>query len=69
MALPPVSPRSPGLPAPAATVLPPAEWRTISPDNLLVIDTAKGRILVELEPRVAPLSVERIRTLANRGFL
>jgi cyclophilin family peptidyl-prolyl cis-trans isomerase len=57
--------------APAATVLPPADaadWRTISPDNLMVIDTTKGRILVELEPRVAPLSVERIRTLTNRGF-
>jgi cyclophilin family peptidyl-prolyl cis-trans isomerase len=57
--------------APAATPLPPAaaaDWRTVSPENLLVIDTTKGRVLVELEPRVAPQSVERIRTLANRGF-
>lgn len=45
-----------------------AEWRTVAPENLLVIDTTKGRILVELEPRVAPLSVERIRTLADQGF-
>lgn len=44
------------------------EWRTIAPENLLIIDTAKGRILIELEPRMAPLSVERIRTLADRGF-
>lgn len=44
------------------------EWRTVAPENLLVIDTAKGRILVELEPRIAPLSVERIRTLADQGF-
>jgi peptidylprolyl isomerase len=44
------------------------EWRTIAPENLLIIDTAKGRILVELEPRMAPLSVERIRTLADQGF-
>ncbi|GAA0654267.1 peptidylprolyl isomerase [Brevundimonas lenta] len=49
--------------APAA-----AEWRTIAPENLLVIQTAKGRILVELEPRIAPLAVERVSTLANRGF-
>ncbi len=44
------------------------EWRTIAPENLLIIDTAKGRILIELEPRMAPLSVERIRTLADQGF-
>lgn len=54
-----------------ATPLPPAEapdWRVVSPDNLLVIDTAKGRILVELDPRVAPQTVERVRTLTARGF-
>ena len=45
-----------------------ADWRAVAPENLLVIDTAKGRILVELEPRMAPLAVDRIRTLADRGF-
>ncbi|HEX8661770.1 MAG TPA: peptidylprolyl isomerase [Brevundimonas sp.] len=59
-----------GLPAaaqpPAQT--PAAEWRAIAPENLLVIDTAKGRIVVELDPVVAPLSVARIRTLADQGF-
>lgn len=45
-----------------------AEWRTVSPDDLLVIDTSKGRVLVELEPRAAPSHIERIRTLTNRGF-
>ena len=45
-----------------------AEWRTVAPENLLVLDTVKGRVLVELEPRMAPLSVERVRTLADRGF-
>ncbi|MET4683255.1 peptidylprolyl isomerase [Brevundimonas faecalis] len=45
-----------------------SDWRTVSPENLLVIDTAKGRVLVELEPRAAPNHVERIRTLTNRGF-
>lgn len=43
-------------------------WRTVAPENLLVIDTNKGRILVELEPRAAPNHVTRIRTLADRGF-
>lgn len=54
------------VPAAAQTASP--EWRTIAPENLLVIDTAKGRILVELEPRIAPLSVVRVRTLADEGF-
>ena len=45
-----------------------ADWRTIAPENLLVIDTVHGRIVAELDPRAAPQSVERVRTLANRGF-
>ena len=45
-----------------------ADWRTVDPDNLLVIDTNKGRVLVELSPLAAPNHVERIRTLANQGF-
>ena len=55
--------------APAvAQTAPPADWRTVAPENLLVIDTAKGRILVELEPRMAPQAVARVRTLADQGF-
>jgi cyclophilin family peptidyl-prolyl cis-trans isomerase len=57
-----------GAPASAQTPASSSDWRTVAPENLLVIDTGKGRILVELEPRIAPLSVERIRTLADQGF-
>jgi peptidylprolyl isomerase len=46
----------------------PAEWRAVAPTDLLVIDTTKGRILVELAPEIAPAHVERIRLLASRGF-
>ncbi|MFN3352389.1 MAG: peptidylprolyl isomerase [Brevundimonas sp.] len=57
---------------PAAPVQAPAvaetSWRTVAPENLLVIDTSKGRILVEMAPAVAPLHVERMRLLAGRGF-
>ena len=49
--------------APAAS-----DWRVIAPENLLVIDTNKGRVLVELAPEIAPLHVERIRLLAGIGF-
>ena len=55
--------------APAVAQTPPAaEWRSVTPENLLVIETAKGRILVELDPRVAPLAVARVRSLADEGF-
>lgn len=56
--------------APVATspLLGEDQWRTIAPENLLVIDTTKGRIIVELEPQIAPLHVERIRTLTRQGF-
>ena len=55
-------------PAPVAPTAAAGDWRTIAPENLLVIDTSKGRILVELEPRAAPGHVQRITTLANQGF-
>lgn len=42
--------------------------RVVEPQNLMVIDTAKGRILVELSPLAAPAHAERLRTLAGRGF-
>ena len=45
-----------------------AEWRTVPAENLMVIDTTRGRILVELTPEVAPGHVERIKLLARRGF-
>ncbi|WP_313102236.1 peptidylprolyl isomerase [Brevundimonas sp.] len=56
---------APSASAPAVVA---SEWRTVAPENLLVIDTNKGRILVELAPEVAPGHVERIRLLAGRGF-
>ncbi|WP_420478583.1 peptidylprolyl isomerase [Brevundimonas sp. FT23028] len=57
--------------APAAlaqTAAGPGEWRAVAPENLLVIETSKGRVIAELDPRVAPISVDRVRTLANQGF-
>ncbi|MND73723.1 Peptidyl-prolyl cis-trans isomerase B [compost metagenome] len=57
--------------APTAPVMAPVtanEWRAVPAENLLVIDTSKGRVLVELAPEVAPGHVERIRLLAGKGF-
>ena len=54
--------------ATAASVVAASDWRAVPAENLLVIDTNKGRVLVELAPEVAPGHVERMRLLARRGF-
>lgn len=55
---------------PAAAQAPAAipEWRTPDPENVLVVDTSKGRIIVELSPVAADAHVERVKTLARRDF-
>lgn len=57
-------------PAPSAPTTPPSagDWRAPDPENIMVIDTTKGRILVELSPEVAPKHVERVKGLVRKGF-
>jgi peptidylprolyl isomerase len=56
-------------PAPAAPAAPGAnDWRTPNPDDVLVIDTNKGRIIVEMVPEAAPLFTQRMRELAQAHF-
>jgi peptidylprolyl isomerase len=43
-----------------------ADFRDADPENTLVIDTTKGRVIVELIPEVAPKHVERIKELARK---
>lgn len=55
--------------APAAPAAPSAaDWRTPNPDDVLVIDTNKGRIIVEMLPEVAPAHVQRMKELTRAGF-
>src|ERR1700741_3414190 len=55
--------------APAPPPTPPeADWRTPDPNNELVIDTNRGRIVVEMYPDVAPAHVAQMQTLAKRHF-
>ena len=61
------APPPPPAPTPETTIQA-TEWRAVPAENLLVIDTTKGRILVEMAPELAPLHVERIKLLARRGF-
>ena len=56
-------------PPPAAAAPPTdADWRTPDPQNVLVIETSKGRIIAELSPAAAPATVAQIRTLAHTGL-
>jgi peptidylprolyl isomerase len=65
----PKAPPAPAKPAPAGPATPgAADWRTPDPNDVLVIDTDKGRILVELVPEVAPQNATRIRELAHENF-
>lgn len=49
-------------PAPAATA---ADYRTPDPENVLVVETTKGRMIVEMAPEAAPGHVERIKLLTR----
>jgi peptidylprolyl isomerase len=44
-----------------------ADMRTPDPKDLLVMETTKGRVLVELNDIAAPMSADRVRTLARQG--
>ncbi len=60
---PPPAPPPPPAGPPSA-----ADWRTPDPNDVLVIDTNKGRIIVEMAPEIAPLHVARVRELALAHF-
>ena len=55
-------------PLPPATQPTAEDWRTPDPSEILVIDTSKGRILVEMVPETAPNHIARIRNLVRAGF-
>jgi cyclophilin family peptidyl-prolyl cis-trans isomerase len=38
------------------------------PENTLILETTKGRVVIAMRPDLAPGHVERIKTLARRGF-
>jgi peptidylprolyl isomerase len=55
---PPAAPAAPG----------PQDWRTPDPNDVLVIDTNRGRIILELVPEIAPQFAARVRQLAHEHF-
>ena len=42
------------------------DWRPIDPENALVIETSKGRVIVEMAPEAAPKHVAQIKALARQ---
>jgi cyclophilin family peptidyl-prolyl cis-trans isomerase len=38
------------------------------PENTLIIDTTKGKVVIAMRPDLAPKHVERIKQLAREGF-
>jgi len=64
----PKAPVAPQAAAAASAAPGPSDWRTPDPNNVLVIDTNKGRIIVEMTPEVAPLHVAQVRALAHENF-
>ena len=53
---------------PAVSINPPAEV-VADPSNQLALDLSSGgRVVIQLRPDVAPLMVQRVKTLASQGF-
>jgi len=56
------------IPVTATHAAPEPAWRPIDAANTLVIETSKGRVIVELYPLVAPNAVAQVETLARQHF-
>ena len=52
----------------ANAAFPDSAWRTVDPENLMVIETTQGTVGVELYPEIAPLHVAQMKTLVRDGF-
>ncbi len=44
------------------------DWRAIDPEQMLVIELERGRIVVALSPELAPRHVEQVKKLARAKF-
>ncbi len=60
-------------PAEAPSPAPPpqpaeSDWRAPDPENTLVVDTTKGRFVVEMTPVAAPEHVKQIKALTRQGL-
>lgn len=62
------APPKPPTPNDIVAASPTAAWKTINPDNILVIDLKSGgRVLIQLAPAFAPVHVANVKALARAG--
>jgi peptidylprolyl isomerase len=62
-------PAKPTTPSEVVAAAPASAWRTISPDDLLVIELKNGgQVVVQLAPAFAPVHVANIRALARSSW-
>ncbi len=45
-----------------------ADWRPLDPENTLYVELPRGRVVIELAPRFAPLHVANIKTLTRAKY-
>lgn len=63
------TPPKPLTPTDVVAAAPASAWKTIDPDDLLVLDMAGGgRVVVQLAPLFAPAHVANIRTMARANY-
>ncbi len=46
----------------------PDAWRAVDPQNLVIMETTKGQIVIELSPELAPKHVEQFRAYVTAGL-
>jgi len=64
-----VPPKKLPTPSDIVAAAPASAWRTIAPDNLMIMDLASGgRIVVQLAPEFAPVHVANIKALARGRY-
>jgi peptidylprolyl isomerase len=52
----------------AALLLAPLAARAADPENIIYMDVPAGRVVIEMHPELAPLTVAHIKALVRRGF-
>ena len=66
------APLSAPAPTPVAGIVvttpaPLADWRPLDAENTLIVETDRGKVVIELRPEFAPMAVARIKRLARSG--
>ena len=46
----------------------PTDWRPLDPENMLVLELAAGRVILELTPAFAPAHVANVKALVREGY-